>query len=127
ALAQHYGHQRSHRLDCRGYDAPGGCRAIPPRAFADHTPGCFHRGVAVLRPAPVREYILVARTCLDGARGRTTREFALRPATVRCSPTRRRNCAVPLRAAAPTQSARPCSWAAIEFDLTRSPHPNSAN
>src|SRR6516162_1228724 len=42
---------------------------------------------------------------------------------VRCSPTCRRNGAVPLSAAALTQSARPCSWAATEFDLTSSRHP----
>src|SRR5258708_33966954 len=55
-------------------------RSVPARASPDHAARRLDRGLAVLRPAPVREYPLGRRGWLEPARGGAARQLLLRPA-----------------------------------------------
>src|SRR5258708_28650557 len=48
-------------------------RSVPARASPDHAARRLDRGLAVLRPAPVREYPLGRRGWLEPARGGAAR------------------------------------------------------
>src|SRR6476619_5350273 len=80
AVAQHHGDQRRHRGCHRYLDMVHRHRLVPAGALADHAAGGVRRGLAVLRPAPVRGYVLGRGPDLERACRRASRQLALRSA-----------------------------------------------
>jgi hypothetical protein len=69
-----------HRRRRSRRDLAGRPRAVPAHPSADHADRRLDRGLAVLRPAPVRGHGMGGSRRLEPARGRSARQLTLRPA-----------------------------------------------
>ncbi len=76
-MAQHHGDQPRNRGCRRDDDMVDRRRGIPAGASTDRTSCWLDRGLAVLRPAPVRGHGLGSWPRLEPARGGASRQFAL--------------------------------------------------